>query len=171
MAADNLYQLFGFADQFSDAAGGILAAAGFSNPYSRGSSDAVTDTATFIRFDPGPATGAVCLIPRGSYRGRSEYCQFTGTLAVQRQRPRKGNATVADIEGVQRELGRDAGKISACFLRARLPFTADNLPWLEVSDIRPQGAEFGVDERHHIDGVTLTWLITFAIRLSAWPDA
>lgn len=171
MAADNLYQLLAFSDQFSIAAGEILAAAGFTNPYSRGGSAAITDTATFVRFDLGGATGAVCLIPRGPYRGRSEFCQFTGALAVQRTRPRKANATVEDIAGIQRELGRDAGKIAALFLRARLPFTEENLPWLEVSEIRPQGVEFGVDEDRKLDGVTLTWSVTFAIRLSAWPEA
>lgn len=171
MPADNLYQLYAFADQFSLAAGDILAAGGFANPYARGSSDAITDTATLVRFDTGAATGAVALIPRGPYRGRAEYCQFAGSLAVQRTRPRRDNDTVADVTGIQRELGRDAGKIAALFIRARLPFTEANLPWLEVSDIRLQGVEFGFDDKHKLDGVTLTWAITFAIRLSAWPES
>ena len=172
MPATSLYQLFAFEDQFSVAAGSVLAAGGFPNAFDRGNSGAIGDTATLVKFTRGAAVdGAVGLIPRGPYAGRSEFVQFTGTLEIQRTRPRKSNTTVAMDPGVQRELGRDMGKISALFLRAVLPFSTANLPYLDVSEIHPQPADWGVDEENQLDGCTLTWQVTFAIRKDAWPES
>lgn len=169
MPAANLYQLYAFEDQMMLAASAILEAGGFATPYARGDQRPLADSVTLCRFTTGAATGDLLRVGAGSAAGRPTYGIYTGLLEVVRYRPRSANATLAGIAGVQRELGRDAGKIRPLFLREALPFTAQRLPYLLVTDILPEAAYWGSDQERELDMFTLTWRITFEIRADAWP--
>lgn len=171
MPANSLYQLYAFEDQFHVAAGELLEAAGFPTPYARGDARPLSDTATIVRFTTGAATGEMTRIPVGPYAGRPTYGRFTGQLEVIRYRSRVENASVTDVAGIQRELGRDAGKIRPLFLRECIPFTEENLPFLVVTDVLPQAAGWGFDAEQQLDMFTLSWTVTFEIRSAAWPAA
>jgi hypothetical protein len=169
MPAANLYQLYAFEDQFHVAAGALLEDAGFPTPYARGDARPLSDTATIVRFTTGAATGDVLRIPAGVYAGRPTFGRFTGQLEVIRYRSRVENATITDVAGVQRELGRDAGKIRPLFLRECIPFTETNLPFLVVTEVQPEACGWGFDAEQQLDMFTLTWSVSFEIRANAWP--
>lgn len=171
MPATDLYQLYAFEDQFMRAAALILEAAGFPTPYARGDQRPLPDTVTLVRFTTGAATGEMLRIGAGPAAGRPTYGRYTGVLEVVRYRPRAENAALADIAGIQRELGRDAGRIRPLFLREAIPFTAERLPFLLVTDVLPQPSSWGFDEEHQLDMFTLSWLVSFEIRANAWPPA
>ena len=174
MPAANLYQLFAFEDQIQVAAKAVLEAAQLTPVFTRGDVSRITDAGYLVRFTRGAATGAQGQIPATALTeisNRMEFVQFQGTLDIVIALPRPSNTIVSNTDGIYREIGALIGKVSAEFLRIKLPFTGSNLPYLDVSEILPQPAEWGVDEDHNLDVCTLSWQVTFSIKQSAWPSS
>lgn len=170
--ATTLAQLYAHEDQFSLATAAILQAAGYTDLLTRGGTGRLDGDCTLVKFTRGAALSQH-LIPRGAYAGRAEYTRFTGTLTIQRRKKRTDNTPI-DITGIDRALGQDMGTLSALLLKIALPYATGStgaLDYLEVSDIEPLEADWGTDERQHVDMITLTWRITYGIKAEAWPSA
>ncbi len=178
MSAPNLPALLDFEGQFEAAAQAILTANGITAYISQQESKELL-ISTGIGFDTGPALDEkVLLDPAGGYPALpsnwtagqpppQEYFRYTGSLEYRIEVPRDQEG--ASLPGVANLMGELRGKIRAAMMLCCAPFNATNLPYLRVSDIRPNGTTTGWERERNIDYLSLRFTITFAIVPGAWP--
>lgn len=171
MSAPNLPALFDFEGQFETAGQGIMAGLGITAYISQQNVKEEL-VSTGIGFDLGPATGDMTQIPKptlwpADQAAPQEYFRYTGNLEFRVQVPRDGETpTIADLDNL---MGQFRGQIRSAMMLCVMPFTDANLPWLRVSDIRPNGTSTGWDRDLNTDYCALRFTITFAIQPTAWP--
>lgn len=166
--APDLETLLDFDAQISAAAKAVLIACSVA-PASHSMAEAPTeleDDALRVKFERGAATGAQVLIPCGPLAGRPEYAQFTGTLTAHISKPFVDTELLSGSE-IRTTLTQPATRASLALLYSRQPFTAENLPYLSVTDILPQGIRYYTNGANVL--IEVSWNLTFEIRMSAWP--
>lgn len=171
MAAPSLAALLDFESQFETAAQAILADAGIYAVISQ-QNEKTPGIFTGVGFDTGPALDQLTFLPLASGQTPppyQEYFRYTGSLELEVAVPRDSVRQPTE-DGVDSFLGQVRGLIRGTFLRAIWPFDDTNLPYLRVSDIRPNGTTTGFDQPQNRDTVLLRFLITFAIQPTAWPS-
>ncbi len=172
MAADNLTQLFDFEGQFEVAAQAILTSAGILAFISQ-QPEQMPTLSTGVGFDLGPAldqlTDTLPTVPGwpANTAKPQEYFRYTGNLEFEVSCPRDDQG--AQDPAVRTMLSQLRGMIRAAMMRIMEPFNATNLPFYEVSDIRPNATSNGYNGARNVDFSTLRFVITFAIRPTAWP--
>lgn len=75
----------------------------------------------------------------------------------------------ATVEGAETMVGQLTGLIRAGMSLISQPFTAENLPYYRVTDIRPAGTSAGVMQQKNVYVCTMRFVGTFEIRNTAWP--
>lgn len=171
MSAPNLTALFDFEGQFEAAAQAVMTANGITSFVSQ-QADKLPPISTGIGFDLGPAIDELTQIPAPTnwptgQAAPQEYFRYTGTLEIRVEVPRDQESS--SVPGVENFIGELRGKVRAAMMLTVMPFSPTNLPWLRVSDIRPNGTSTGWDQPRNVDFCSLRFAITFAIQPGAWP--
>lgn len=173
MPAQTLEQLFDFEGQFEEAIQTILVASGIA-AYISEQAVRLPLLNTGIGFDPGPALDVLTDIPKPTNWPAGdpppqEYFRYPGSLEFRVEVARDANgATVAGVDTMLRQV---RARIRATMMRTCVPFTAVNLPFYEIGDIRPNGTTSGraTNGVRNVDFTSVRFAITFAIRPTAWP--
>lgn len=171
MAAPNLTALFDFEGQFEDAAQAILVATGIAAYISQQAAK-MPLLNTGIGFDVNPAIDELTQIPAPNnwpvgQAAPQEYFRYTGNMEFRVEVPRDNdNASVTGVDTLMQQI---RGQIRAAMMRCCMPFTATNLPYYRVSDIRPNGTTTGYEAQRNIDFCSVRFVITWAIQPTAWP--
>lgn len=172
MAAPNLTALFDFEGQFESATQGILTASGITNDISQqGIKEELINTG--IALDVNPAIDELTQIPAPlnwpvGQPPPQEYFRYTGNLELRVEVARDLNAEDPGA-GVDTMMSTIRGKLRALMMRCCMPYTDVNLPYYRVSDIKPNGTTTGFDSARNIDVCSLRFIITWAIKPTAWP--
>jgi hypothetical protein len=170
MAAPSLAALYDFESQFERAAQDVLEGSGIAG-FITAQGEKLPTINTGVSFETGPALDQLTFLPLASGQvppAYQEYFRYTGNLdlevSVNRDTVRQPTDT-----GVTTFLGEVRGRIRSTFLKSIWPFDDSNLPYLRVSDIRPNGTTIGFNQALNVDTQVLRFVITFAIQPSAWP--
>ena len=171
MPAQNLTQLLDFEGQFETAAQAVRAANGITAYISEQTAQ-LPLLSTGISFDIAPALDQLTFLPKPSNWPANtpppqDFFRYTATLEFRIEVPRDRNT--ATVPGVATLFAEFRGKIRSAFMRTMAPFNSTNLPYYEISDIRPAGALTGTEGVRNIDFCSLRFAITFAIKPTAWP--
>lgn len=178
MPAPNLPALLDFEGQFEVAAQQIMTANGITAYISQQNvKEELVSTGIGLDVSPAideqtplsPADGGPAL-PSNWPSGQpapQEYFRYAGNLEFRIEVPRDGET--AGIPGLANFMGECRGKIRAAMMRCVMPFTAGNLPWLRVSNIRPNGTSTGWERERNVDFCSVRFEVTWSIQPSAWP--
>ncbi len=169
MAAPSLAALLNFEDQFEDAAQAILESAGVVSFVSQ-SKDKLPLINTGVGFECGAALDQLTFLPLASGQtqpSEQEYFRYVGNLELRIEVNR--DTERAPLESTYNFLGTIRGLVRGSFLYSQWPFDDTNLPWLRVSDLRPNGSSTGFEAARNIDSFIQRYQVTFAINPAAWP--
>jgi hypothetical protein len=173
MPATNLTELFDFEGQFEQAMQAILVANGIT-AYISEQTVKLPLLNTGIGFDVSPALDVLTDIPKptnwpADTAPPQEYFRYTGTLEFRVEVPRDENG--ASVTGVNTMMSQVRATIRAAMMRCCAPFTATNLPYYEIGDIKPNGTTSGRASNgvRNVDFCSLRFVVTFEIRPTAWP--
>lgn len=173
MPATNLRELFDFEGQFERAMQAVLAANGVT-AYMESQTVKLPLLNTGIGFDVSPALDVLTDIPAptnwpANTPPPQEYFRYTGALEFRVEVPR--DAAGNTLPGVSSMMSQIRSTIRAAMMRCCSPFTAANLPWYEIGDIKPNGTTSGraTNGVRNIDFCSVRFVVTFEIRPTAWP--
>lgn len=173
MPATNLRELLDFEGQFESAMQTILATSGILAFISE-QDDRQPLINTGIGFDVSPALDVITDIPKPSnwpadMGPPQDYFRYTGSIEFRVEVPRDdaGNS----LPGTTSMMSQIRSTLRAVMMRSCYPFTAANLPWYEIGDIRPNGTTSGRASNgvRNIDFCSVRFLVTFEIKPTAWP--
>lgn len=169
MPAPTLAALLDFEDQFEAAAQGVLTSSGVVAFVSQ-STDKLPLINTGVSFECGAALDQLTFLPLAPGQTQpqeQEYFRYVGNLElrieVNRDTSRAPDASTYTF------LGNIRGLIRGAFLYSQWPFDDANLPWLRVSDLRPNGSSTGFDTVRNVDSFIQRYQVTFTIQPTGWP--
>lgn len=169
MAAPSLGALLNFEDQFEAATQGVLETSGVVSFVSQ-STDKLPLINTGINFECGAALDQLTFLPLAPGQTQpqeQEYFRFVGNLELRVEVNR--DTARAPLDGTYSFLGTVRGLVRGAFLYSQWPFDDSNLPWLRVSDLRPNGSSTGFDTVRNVDSFIQRYQVTFTIQPTAWP--
>lgn len=173
MAAPDLPTLFDFEGQFETAAQSVLSSQAITSFISQEvTSGRLPLINTGIGLDVGPALDVLTQLPPpatwpADQAPPQEYFRFPGNLEFRIEVPRDMSAIMnPNVPTLFRQI---RGKLRAAMMRSCAPFTAANLPWYVVTDIKPGGASTGWELQRNLDYCSLRWAVWWSIRPDAWP--
>lgn len=173
MPALNLRELFDFEGQFETAMQDVLATNGIA-AYISEQAVKLPLISTGIGFDVSPALDVLTDIPKptnwpADMPPPQEYFRYTGAIEFRVEVPRDdaGNS----LPGTASMMSQIRSTLRAAMMRSCAPFTAANLPWYEIGDIKPNGTTSGRASNgvRNIDFCSVRFFVTFEIRPTAWP--
>lgn len=169
MAAPSLAALLNFEDQFEDAAQAILESAGVVSFVSQ-SKDKLPLVNTGVNFECGAALDTLNWLPNVSGQTQPTQQEYTRYVGILELRVEVNRDTAREpLPSTYNFLGSIRGLVRAAFLFSQWPFQATNLPWLGVTDIRPNGSSTGFDQVRNVDSFIQRYQVTFEIQATAWP--
>lgn len=168
MPAPSLAALLDFESQFESAAQAILASSGI-NAFISQHEAKLPPIATGISFDVGSAFDELTILPLGgqTVQQQQDFFRYQGSLTVEVSVSRDTSPDPAN--GAASFLGQVRALVRAAFMQSQWPFQDSNLPWLRVSQIRPDGTTSGFQQVRNVDIVSLRFAVDYAIQPSAWP--
>jgi hypothetical protein len=163
MPAQSEIELFNFHEAFQAAAHGVLDGIGVPTLQQMSKASRAKSLAV-ATFQLGPATDDMSFIDPTN----QDYYRFSNCeLAVELYWPRDDNEPLNPETAAQ--MSYQAAQIRNAFREYKRPFTSANLPYYDVISIRPNGEQFGTEDRMNRDLLTMRWSVDFTIRPDAWP--
>lgn len=173
MPASNLRELLDFEGQFETAMQAVLATNGIT-AYLSQQAVKLPLLNTGIGFDVSPALDVLTDIPAPSNwpadtAPPQDYFRYTGAIEFRVEVPR--DAAGNSLPGTATMMSQIRSTLRAVMMRSCYPFTAVNLPWYEIGDIRPNGTNSGraTNGARNVDFCSVRFTVTFAIKPDAWP--
>jgi hypothetical protein len=176
MPAPSIDALLNFEEQFEGAGQTVLATCGVTSFISQEAVQlfANRDIYTGVGLDLGPAIDELAQLPKpeGWPVGQpppTDYfrydANFSFRISVKRDQNQSPDPNVDTLFAFVR------ARIRRAMMMSCGPFNSTNLPWYEVSNIRPNGASWGFESARNIDFTDLRFALRFAILDTAWPPA
>lgn len=174
MPAPSVDVILNFEANFEEAGQNVLATCGVTSFISQQSVQlfAGRDIYTGIGLDLGPALDELAMLPKPSdwpagQPPPSDYFRYDATLSFRIAVKRDKNSSVDP--NIDTLFAAIRSRIRRAMMMSCAPFNSTNLPWYEVSNIRPNGASWGFEPARNVDFTDLRFALRFAILDSAWP--